>query len=51
VIGNDVWIAYGAMVLSGVTMGDGADCRSTQRRHKMVAGNRTRGVRKRFSEN
>lgn len=24
VIGNDVWIGYGAMVLSGVTVGDGA---------------------------
>ena len=24
VVGNDVWIGFGAMVLSGVTVGDGA---------------------------
>ena len=55
-VGNDVWIGRGAVVLSGVTVGDGAvigaysvvanDVPS----YAIVAGNPARVLRKRFTE-
>lgn len=54
VIGNDVWIGYGALILSGVRIGDGAivGARSVVNRdveaYSVVAGNPARTVRHRF---
>jgi len=56
IIGNDVWIGYGAMIMSGVTIGDGAviGARALVTRdvepYSIVAGNPARLVRKRFDE-
>jgi acetyltransferase-like isoleucine patch superfamily enzyme len=56
VIGNDVWIGYGATILSGVRIGDGAviGARALVARdvepYAIVAGNPARLVRKRFDE-
>jgi len=55
-IGNDVWIAYGATILSGVQIGDGAiiGARAVVTRdvppYGVVAGNPARVVRKRFGD-
>jgi len=55
-IGNDVWLGDGAMVLSGVTVGDGAviGARAVVARdvppYAIVAGNPASVVRMRFSE-
>lgn len=55
VIGNDVWIGYGATILSGVTVGDGAiiGARAVVTRdiapYSVVTGNPARQVRKRFT--
>jgi acetyltransferase-like isoleucine patch superfamily enzyme len=55
VIGNDVWIGYGATILSGVTIGDGAviGARSVVTRdvppYCIAAGNPARVLRPRFS--
>jgi hypothetical protein len=55
VIGNDVWLAHEAVVLSGVTIGDGAvvGARSVVRSdvapYAVVAGNPAVLVRHRFS--
>lgn len=56
IIGNDVWIGQGAVIMSGVKIGDGAvigayslvakDVES----YSIVAGNPARCVRKRFSD-
>jgi virginiamycin A acetyltransferase len=56
VIGSDVWIGQEAMVLSGVTIGDGAAvaARSVVTKdvepYSIVAGNPARHIRFRFSE-
>lgn len=56
VIGNDVWIGYEAVVLSGVTIGDGAiiGARAVVTKdiapYTIVAGIPAKPVRKRFSE-
>ena len=56
VIGNDVWIGYGAMVLSGVRVGDGAvvGAGAVVTRdvdpYSIVAGNPARLIRKRFDD-
>lgn len=56
VIGNDVWIGYRAMVLSGVTIGDGAVIgagavvASDVAAYSVVAGNPAQVVRSRFNE-
>ncbi|CRD61381.1 CatB-related O-acetyltransferase [Stenotrophomonas indicatrix] len=56
VIGNDVWIGYGAMVVSGVTVGNGACIGAGAVVSKdvppyaVVAGNPARVVRMRFDE-
>lgn len=54
VIGNDVWIAYGATILSGVTIGDGAAiaARAVVTKdvapYAIVAGNPAVEIKKRF---
>lgn len=56
VIGNDVWIGYEAVVLSGVTIGDGAiiGTRAVVTKdvppYTIVGGIPARPIRKRFSE-
>lgn len=55
VIGNDVWVGYGAVIMSGVTIGDGAviGAKSVVTKDVMpfsiVAGNPAKEVKKRFS--
>lgn len=55
-IGNDVWIGYGATILSGVTIGNGAVIgagsvvASDVEPFSIVAGNPARTVRKRFPQ-
>lgn len=56
VIGSDVWIGFEALILSGVTIGDGAaiGARTTVRRsiqpYEIVAGNPARHLGFRFEE-
>lgn len=56
VIGNDVWIATGARILSGVTIGDGcvigahAVVAKSVPAYSVVAGNPGRVVKKRFDD-
>jgi acetyltransferase-like isoleucine patch superfamily enzyme len=55
-IGNDVWIGLGALVLSGVTVGDGAVIAAGAlvtkdvRPYAIVGGNPAREIRRRFSD-
>lgn len=55
-VGNDVWIGFGATVLSGVTLGDGAvvAARAVVSKdvppYSVVAGNPAREIRRRFSD-
>jgi len=56
IIGNDVWIGYGAIILSGVKIGDGAVIGAGSIVTKdvlpytIVAGNPAKIIRKRFSD-
>ena len=56
VIGNDVWIGYEAVILSGVTIGDGAviGCREVVTKdippYTIVGGIPAKPIRKRFDE-
>lgn len=56
VIGNDVWIGYEAVILSGVTIGDGAviGCRAVVTKdippYTIVGGIPAKPIRKRFDE-
>lgn len=56
VIGNDVWIGYGALILSGVTIADGAvvGARSVVTKnieaYSIVAGNPAKFIKWRFPE-
>lgn len=56
VIGNDVWVGYGATILSGVTIGDGAvvaACSVVTKDvapYAIVAGNPARQIKKRFDD-
>ncbi|NER80998.1 MAG: CatB-related O-acetyltransferase [Leptolyngbya sp. SIO1D8] len=56
IIGNDVWIGYGAILMPGVTVGDGAIIASQSVVTKSVApysvvgGNPAREIRKRFDD-
>ena len=55
VIGNDVWIGYGATIMAGVTVGDGAiiATKSVVTRdvppYTIVGGNPAHEIRKRFT--
>lgn len=57
IIGNDVWIGYGAKVLSGVTVGDGAVIAAGSvvvkdvEPYSITAGNPAKMVRYRFKKN
>ena len=57
IIGNDVWLGYGATIMPGVTIGDGAiiATKSVVTRdvepYSIVGGNPAKEIRKRFSEN
>ncbi|PKN32566.1 MAG: chloramphenicol acetyltransferase [Deltaproteobacteria bacterium HGW-Deltaproteobacteria-19] len=56
VIGNDVWIGFGAMILSGVTIGDGAVIgaramvASDVEPYTVAVGNPARSVSRRFDD-
>jgi acetyltransferase-like isoleucine patch superfamily enzyme len=56
IIGNDVWIGYGATIMSGVKIGDGAVIAanavvtSDVEPYAIVAGNPARMVKKRFDD-
>ena len=56
IIGNDVWIGYGASIMSGVKIGDGAviGAKSVVSRdvkpYEIVAGNPAVTIKKRFSD-
>ena len=56
IIGNDVWIGYEAVIMSGVTIGDGAiiGARSVVTKdippYTIVGGVPARQIRRRFSE-
>lgn len=55
-VGSDVWVGFEALIMSGVTIGDGAvvGARSVVTRdiepYTIVAGSRARVVRKRFDD-
>ncbi len=55
-IGNDVWIGYGATIMPGVKLGDGAIVATKSvvtndvEPYTIVGGNPAREIRKRFSE-
>jgi acetyltransferase-like isoleucine patch superfamily enzyme len=55
-IGNDVWIGLGALILSGVTVGDGAVIAAGAvvtkdvRPYAIAGGNPAREIRRRFSD-
>lgn len=56
IIGNDVWIGYGATIMPGITVGDGAIIGSKSvvtkdvQPYAIVGGNPAKEIRKRFSE-
>ena len=56
IVGNDVWIGYGALILSGVKIGDGAVIgakaviTSDVRPYAVVVGNPGREIKRRFSD-
>lgn len=56
VVGNDVWIGYGATIMPGITIGDGAIIATKSvvtkdvAPYSIVGGNPAKEIRKRFSE-
>ena len=56
IIGNDVWIGYGATIMPGVTIGDGAIIATKSvvtkdvEPYAIVGGNPAKEIKKRFSE-
>ena len=57
IVGNDVWIGYGAIILNGVTISDGAVVAAGSvvtkdvQAYSIVGGNPAREIKKRFSDN
>lgn len=57
IIGNDVWLADGVLILSGVTIGDGAVIAARSvvvkdvRPYEIVGGNPAKHIKYRFTEN
>lgn len=55
-IGNDVWIGYGATIMSGIRIGDGAVISANAtvvkdvQPYEIVGGNPAKSIRKRFTE-
>lgn len=55
-VGNDVWIGYGAIIMPGITIGDGAIIGAMSvvtknvNPYEIVAGNPARVIRTRFNE-
>ena len=55
-VGNDVWIGYGATIMPGITIGDGAIIATKSvvtknvEPYAIVGGNPAKEIRKRFSE-
>ncbi len=56
IIGNDVWLGFGATIMPGVTIGDGAIIASKSvvtkdvEPYSIIGGNPAQKIRKRFSE-
>lgn len=56
VIGNDVWIGYNAIIMAGVTIGDGAIVATNStvtkaiKPYTIVGGNPAKEIRKRFTD-
>ena len=56
IIGNDVWIGFGATIMPGITVGDGAIIATKSvvtkdiEPYSIVGGNPAKKIRKRFSE-
>ncbi len=56
IIGNDVWIGYGATIMPGITIGDGAIIATKSvvvknvEPYSVVGGNPAKEIKKRFSE-
>ncbi|MEM6878256.1 MAG: CatB-related O-acetyltransferase [Bacteroidota bacterium] len=56
VVGNDVWIGYGATIMPGITIGDGSIIATKSvvtkdvEPYSIVGGNPAKRIRKRFSE-
>ncbi len=56
IIGNDVWIGYGATIMPGINIGDGAIIATKSvvtkdvAPYSIVGGNPAHGIKKRFSE-
>lgn len=56
VVGNDVWLGYGCLILHGVTIGDGAVIGAGSvvskdvRPYAVVVGNPAREIRRRFDD-
>jgi len=56
ILGNDVWVGYGAMIMTGITIGDGAiiGARSLVTKnvepYTIVGGNPAHPIRKRFDD-
>ena len=57
IIGNDVWIGYGATIMPGIQVGDGAIIATNSvvtknvEPYSIVGGNPAKEIRKRFEEN
>lgn len=56
IIGNDVWIGYGATIMSGINIGDGAVISANAtvvkdvKPYEIVGGNPAKSIKKRFTD-